>query len=297
MSVDPFDTFRYAELRNFFAWHTKRPAVLYHYTSTEGLIGIIKTRKMWASHVRFLNDPSELDYGTALVRRVVGALLRSSSDSRQTHVLSEIQAPVAAFEGHIDTYVLCFCAGGDILSQWRAYGERGGGYALGFKTKRVKARAKKGAQFDLCKVEYREARQVERIKGLVERGLNMLGTLGDDAPAMRKIIAVLRQLLAMYCVVFKSPAFREEREWRGVFTTRMAPSASQFRSSNGRLVPYVELAFSSDADPLTSLSPLSVIRYGPTLQPDLTERSLRLLLNGNDLKNVKVQPSSVPLRV
>ncbi|MGA3345583.1 MAG: HepT-like ribonuclease domain-containing protein, partial [Terracidiphilus sp.] len=36
-----------------------QPELLYHYTTQEGLLGILKSRSIWASHIRFLNDTSE----------------------------------------------------------------------------------------------------------------------------------------------------------------------------------------------------------------------------------------------
>ena len=33
---------------------------LYHYTTWEGLLGILQTQTLWATHYRFLNDYSEL---------------------------------------------------------------------------------------------------------------------------------------------------------------------------------------------------------------------------------------------
>lgn len=32
---------------------------LYHYTNWDGLSGILKTKSLWATHYRFLNDSSE----------------------------------------------------------------------------------------------------------------------------------------------------------------------------------------------------------------------------------------------
>ena len=36
------------------------PKTVYHYTDAAGLIGILKNRQIWATHVTYLNDASEL---------------------------------------------------------------------------------------------------------------------------------------------------------------------------------------------------------------------------------------------
>jgi hypothetical protein len=35
------------------------PATLYHYTSVDGLLGILRSKRIWATDIRFLNDRSE----------------------------------------------------------------------------------------------------------------------------------------------------------------------------------------------------------------------------------------------
>lgn len=38
----------------------KKHPYLYHYTTLEGLKGILETQTLWATHFEFLNDSSEL---------------------------------------------------------------------------------------------------------------------------------------------------------------------------------------------------------------------------------------------
>jgi hypothetical protein len=37
----------------------RRPKILYHYTSGSGLIGILQSKSIWATSIRFLNDSNE----------------------------------------------------------------------------------------------------------------------------------------------------------------------------------------------------------------------------------------------
>ncbi|GAF99954.1 unnamed protein product, partial [marine sediment metagenome] len=36
--------------------------IVYHYTSLEGLIGIINSQRIWATDILYLNDASEFKY-------------------------------------------------------------------------------------------------------------------------------------------------------------------------------------------------------------------------------------------
>ena len=52
------------------AWsrhHEQVPHVLYHYTSADGLIGILSSKSIWLTDLRYMNDLSELQYSKALV--------------------------------------------------------------------------------------------------------------------------------------------------------------------------------------------------------------------------------------
>jgi len=41
---------------------TAPPDMLYHYTSSTGLIRIAESKKLWATNILYLNDSRELDH-------------------------------------------------------------------------------------------------------------------------------------------------------------------------------------------------------------------------------------------
>ena len=70
---------------------------------------------------------------------------------------------------------------------------------------------------------------------------------------------------------------------------------TQFRTSRNRIVEYVELPFTTAAGKLRSRLPLKRIRYGPTLDPKVTERGLRLLCEQDGYQgSIKIERSIVP---
>jgi hypothetical protein len=44
--------------------------ILYHYTTATGLNGIVRSRSIWASHYRFLNDATEFRYGLGMFEQI-----------------------------------------------------------------------------------------------------------------------------------------------------------------------------------------------------------------------------------
>jgi hypothetical protein len=58
----------------------KRPKALYHYTSQAGLIGIVKSMKLWATSIRYLNDSREYNHDRDLLLSVIDDTMRTVSE-------------------------------------------------------------------------------------------------------------------------------------------------------------------------------------------------------------------------
>jgi hypothetical protein len=106
------------------------PDELFHYTSPEGLIGIIGSRSLWASDMLCLNDSSEATYAHGLIQ---GALDMDNGRLLPPKHRSEFEEGLRSAFRMYSPFVTCFCENGDLLSQWRGYGGAGEGFALGFR--------------------------------------------------------------------------------------------------------------------------------------------------------------------
>jgi hypothetical protein len=115
------------------------PQWLFHYTDPQGFVGIAVTHRLWASNADFLNDSSEPEYALDVLRAVFDQV-SSKIDSGST-----VGRALDGFWGWAtreqldhgpNLYVFCLSEVGDLLSQWRAYGGRGAGYAIGFSAPR-----------------------------------------------------------------------------------------------------------------------------------------------------------------
>src|SRR5712692_6378210 len=115
--------------KSWLDFHHGVPGWLYHYTTADGLMGILRDRSMFGTHYRFLNDSLEIIWGKQLVARHIDEYIERVEDPARVALRQFQGAPI---EQHWDIYVACFCAEGNLLSQWRAYG-KSGGYALAFR--------------------------------------------------------------------------------------------------------------------------------------------------------------------
>lgn len=134
---------------------------LFHYTTWDGLLGILKTQSLWATHFKFLNDYSELylckeklvEYVTPVVKEQFVALISKQKDIESKIIEKGGLDQVAKHDARAfvnaaysatgeEIYILSFCGEGKydyvntngLLSQWRGYGQ-GGGVAIVFNTR------------------------------------------------------------------------------------------------------------------------------------------------------------------
>jgi hypothetical protein len=68
------------------------PTLLYHYTDARGLLGIIESHAIWATHLHYLNDAQEFAYAADLADQVLKEQ-RASAEPRE----SEDPHALAAF--------------------------------------------------------------------------------------------------------------------------------------------------------------------------------------------------------
>src|SRR5215813_10915885 len=98
------------------------PEMLYHYTTQAGLLGIMRTKEIWASHTQYLNDLREFRHAMQLVREQLSEMNRPGSyEPAEQRLLTEMQDRIEGLES-INVCVCSFSENGDALSQWRAYG-------------------------------------------------------------------------------------------------------------------------------------------------------------------------------
>ena len=119
----------------------RAPDLLWHYTDAGGLLSIVAHERLWATQTTFLNDSTEMAYGLRLVTSALGSYDPGNLKEATARHLERLFDPRRAtfarfFDKNLEVYVTCFCAEGDLLSQWRAYAGRddAGGYALGMGT-------------------------------------------------------------------------------------------------------------------------------------------------------------------
>lgn len=278
-----FDAIREAHSSSLDEWlslHSHLPAdsLLWHYTSAEGMLGILESRKLWFSNARFLNDTEEIKHGYELVTSLTLERATEYGEDHPTRqmlqdALYEIPHLRAGSGGRLEYFVCCFCENGNLLSQWRSYGNKDG-YCLGVAVSdhlriQVDSGPKELDSYDasaglsdgfynpggrvvLRKVIYDVTEQRSLVSDVLDRYCDALDEIKSSEgviPARSAANAsyfVLAIMLTEFAIAFKNPAFSVEEEWRMISLCNLAtinPEHLAFRISFGLPVPYIKFNF------------------------------------------------------
>jgi hypothetical protein len=225
---------------------------LYHYTSLEGLLGILGSHCIWATMIEDLADKTELVYGRELIARrfdleakrvgdpALSSKLKNCADcTRALPCISELVRR-AGLKPKIDDakyewYIACFSEERDYLPLWRGFTDRCTGYAIGLKYRAPKSRLR--VHWPPRQVVYSRDEQRDLVRQMVDRA--------RDSFSLKKTGDAFAWILAMEPIVtLKSPLFSSEREWRVVWndTDTRRLTRGQFQpDGNPRPVRYVKL--------------------------------------------------------
>lgn len=287
---------------------------LYHYTTAEGLIGILQSNKIWATSAMFMNDINEINYGTKLVKNMLYELKNTTSSSTQEYLISHLYEkydPEQIVEKNLDTYVACFSEKKDKLSQWKGFSNQGVGYAIGFDPKQLlfQNRPFPYVFISIKKVIYAEAQQQQIIKTEIKKYLNESISAGidilRDKDSLNEIINVLNASIYYYSRSFKHKAFSEEHEWRALTIDLHELGGSREKDipetkyrGNMNVIPYVELDLSPKcAKEKSEKLPISEIIVGPCIDFEINKYSINKLLKSKGWKNIPVNKSSMNMRL
>jgi hypothetical protein len=224
---------RFGELSKAEAAVDERPPeILYHYTSAEGLLGIVQSGEIWATNALYLNDASEIFHAT----EVLEAELRLAPLGPWNYAAAFPMGITYYLKGiRLDHFVVSFCEDRDLLSQWRGYGGTpGAGYSIGFSTSALQAAAAGSGNKLPEPCALRKAKYcLDQKKEMVRTRIAVLNEIldpvtGDLEPARDEdSLNLLRhQIAASFhptLALMKHGAFEGEREWRLVQTLSKPP--------------------------------------------------------------------------
>jgi hypothetical protein len=258
---------------------------LYHYTSFNGLVGIVESGALWASDIRYMNDSAELKHTADLIRTEVTR--RIGAGHARPNLLNQFLDWVThrITNGHM-LFATSFRANGNLLSQWRGYSRLGKGVSLGFDPTYIMQCSEQQA-FQIGRCVYSCEQQAQLISQVVDAVERLAADHAPDAaPAQaggngdgyHVIFEQIESDLLRIAALLKHPSFREEEEWRIVspVITDYVEAEVLFREGTSMLVPYIMFALHPIA--------LQHLFLGPTPNKTISMNSLTMYLAKNGIK-------------
>ncbi len=260
------------------------PRIIYHYTDIDGLLGMILTGKIWATHVSRLNDSSEYHHGISIVPDCVRNSMPTLSKPLVEKLLSEFK--------RVETYVASYSTKHDLLSQWRSYSGGKVGYCLGLATNGIATLD--GSTPLLEPVIYKDSLAQQVISKMVNRVDEYLQSNKFGDVEVGFLLGMVGGTLANLACMIKHPKFEEENEYRQFYRPGATSLQLEQNFRNGRfgLTPYVEVPFIEEGR-----LPLRSVTIGPCQDADLEIYIVKTLLEKHSYLNVEILVSEIPLRV
>lgn len=281
------------ELRAIVQLSECRPAgLLYHYTTMAGALGILSNKKIWATHIKYLNDSTEFELAKAVGVEVAESLRRSSTSEADNRLWADI---VKGIEGiGINICVASFSEEGDLLSQWRGYASPGG-CSIGFDHEFL-ASVATAANWRFLPCIYDPDKQRKLMREILLEVFEINTRLISEGRYLDFNGGAAAARMNQLAGIFKDRSFSEEREWRLISRPLMnTQEAFKLRPGPSMLVPY----FEQDLLNLEGEMRLRRVVAAPTPHPDLSCASLQQLLVKHgfwDEDEVDISPSSIPFR-
>lgn len=271
---------------------------LYHYTGIGGLLGIVDSRAVWASHIYYLNDSKEILHAC----EVLGRLLSKNEnvgDTAEREFTKQFREWLESFRRdafHI--FVFSLSEERSLLSQWRSYTPHGKGVSLGFPPTVLNHILSKPG-FRIARCLYTDPEHEELMGSLLEKMLitfrqrqpNLDTTKAHPSQKYHPFLEEFRNDLLQVLAIVKHSAFREEKEWRIVspYFPKYTVTDVKFREGASMLLPYTELKLPAKGNLFKE------VILGPSQDTNLSFSALSAYLSNRRVCNSTVN-SHIPLR-
>jgi hypothetical protein len=284
------------------------PPILFHYTTASALNSIFASRELWATHFRYLNDPSEFLHGEEIFfREAKTLLLQSSADSLPRMFLQRFvdDFPKMRLSEAMNIYVTSFSENSDQLSQWRGYGDDGAGYSIGFKRLPRPTGSKRDAplginlyrcSYDAASFQGRASDLLKEVAAGFEKYVQRQAKREETARAFFAMaMSIGFRRVATEILRLKHGSYAEEKEWRLIVLA--APSRDlkyvRFRNGSRGMIPYLPIGLFTKNDKKIGIDRVLV---GPGENQGRATFAAKMLLSSLGYPDDLVIASETPYR-
>lgn len=299
--------------------------VLYHYTSPEALISILKqaenkkecdTISLHFTRADCLNDKTEGNEFFKLYKETLDQLLEENQFSREFYdflcniehknIFWSEEDPFSLYPfKECDTFICSFSEGSDSLAMWNYYSKNDQyeGYNLGiqFKEKSELSKSFLNLEVDAEIALFRVIYDSNKIKECLGEFILKLFEKCDlkceiDRYCIENDIRLASTILRY---IVKNKAFKHEEECRFLINVAKENCSDiiDFRAKKGILIPFINAEFEKKF--------LKRITIGPLIEKEIAQNTLEIFLKKNGYKlqydgstddGIQIKSSEVPIR-
>lgn len=271
---------------------------LHHYTTVEGFKGILESSSLWASEALYLNDRIEIEYGLEVFREEISKVKSRFGDTcaPEKDMLDQATDLLKDMWQDYGVFICCFCDYGDLVTQWRGYGEGGAGVSITFDATALNNLE----SCTLYKVIYERKKQQDLASSVLRNACDVMKEyrVATSASLDQSDINILRDTVAellgicIFSLVssMKHDAFSDEHEYRlvRILNKEIMAESVKFRIRDGVVIP-----FFAEKVPCSSVNAVLV---GPREDAKFIKQSIENFIRLRQ-EPISVNYSRVPLRV
>ncbi|MDD3394965.1 MAG: hypothetical protein PHG19_10040 [Anaerotignum sp.] len=289
---------------------------LYHYTTAEGVQGIVANKQFIATKSDFLNDKLEFLYSLDVLKKLIDTYIVDEVLGRRLYrmikaemdklaiITPSCQTVCLSEKEHMSFYVVSFSKQENSALLWAEFTDFKG-YCLGLDYEKL-VKGFSGRSFLHGTVIYDEKAQIscllEALLSCIRRAVNEgntdLEAVFEEASEIQEeslweIGRDMAMVCSVYAMFFKSEFFKGEEEYRFVFSPLAEERGGQprFRILEQLFLPYIMVEFDGTDTPI----PLESVMVGAKNNSDIAVRGVRSFLMGQGL-DIPVSLSDIPLR-
>lgn len=310
---------------------------LYHYCSLETLIAIISNKCLRLSDLSKSNDYMERKWIMNIIEEALDKSLKDEgiiinlreeywyADGINNHI--SYLSDMLSYDVKRSSYITCFSRNGDLLSQWRAYGDDGRGIAIGFNAKLLYKTYSSKNNVYIEEVLYDKEEQIEEIGISVDNALIYMKKLFDSdtdrisddfnnyfIEEFDTFCEVFCDELAILSCYMKNSAFKEEDEVRIFYapivydddpvlireqfgkTSRFSNYVLKpinFLARKDQIIGYCDLSF----EKLIQRGIISEIIIGPSSRVNVDDIYFLLIKFGYSSNDIEIKESKASYRL
>lgn len=296
---------------------------VWHYTTEEGIMGILKDQKirLWFTRSDCLNDTSEGEHFYPLFQSACKELKDKKEidedfyekivnvklpDSRlitfdlPSKNKDEVNLNISSVK--YNAYICCFSKNANSLDMWRYYGK----YNLCFTTymfndspphKELPLEKTKFAEFQKVKIIYENSEKIDFFKKHLCNGYSLYKKDNND---LKEIQGFIKEMFNRVRFVFKHECFESEKEYRVILYNPVEKPEKmvqplhevKYRKSNAMTCPYIEFEISD----YESEYCLQKVNLSPFTKDSSAVSLMEDYIRKQGFNNVIVEHSKLPVR-